>query len=131
MRDNLMLNDIYINESRYFIHLNLLPLSLSLCCVDSAVYLSILCNRLLKEGAKRVFVCASHGSFTKQSIEIIDLSPISKVVITDSIALPTQPQSNKIVQVSIAPLLAKVIRSDMSLAEFNKDSADEDPYEFE
>lgn len=109
--------------------------------LDSAVSLSVMCNRLMKEGAKRVFVCASHGHFTPQALEILELSPITQVVISDSIAITrralaadnssittgnemdlesldhstptTHSITGKVVQVSIAPLLARIIQSDI------------------
>lgn len=79
--------------------------------VDTAGDLSILCRRLKKEGARRVFVVASHGLFTSNSSQLIDLSPVEKVIVTNSITLP-QKRSSKILQVSIAPLLAQVIYSE-------------------
>ena len=44
--------------------------------------LSVLCRRLIKEGAKRVYFCASHGLFTSTSMEMIELSPVEQVVVT-------------------------------------------------
>lgn len=73
--------------------------------VDTATKLSILCRALKKEGAKRVFVCASHGLFSKNSIELIDLSPVEKVIVTDSVPLPNNKYSKKIVQLPVAPLI--------------------------
>lgn len=80
----------------------------------------------MKEGANRVFVCASHGHFDSRSMRLIDLSPVSEVVISDSIALP-EHSTAKIVQLSIAPLLATVIKSDVNSAlfEFNQDNTEE------
>jgi len=74
--------------------------------------LSVLCRRLIKEGAKRVYFCASHGLFTSTSMEMIELSPVEQVVVTDSIPLSaTDDVSPKVVQISLAKLLSKVIRS--------------------
>lgn len=47
--------------------------------VDTAAQLSILCRRIKREGAGRIFICASHGLFTGNSMELIDLSPVEKV----------------------------------------------------
>lgn len=97
--------------------------------IDSALHISILCNRLLKEGANKVTICASHGLFDETSVNLIDISPVSQVIITDSIALPKQ-SSSKIVQLSIAQLIAGVIQSDIShttlLSEFNTEENDDD-----
>jgi ribose-phosphate pyrophosphokinase len=78
--------------------------------------------RLLKEGANKVIICASHGSFDENSMKFIDLSPISQIIVTDSIPLPEKVSTRKIVQLSLAPLLATVISSDFkyrSTSEFN------------
>lgn len=96
--------------------------------IDSAVHISILCNRLLKEGANRVYVAASHGYFDDKSINLINLSPITQMIISDSIPLPENSEnSKKIVQLSIAPLIAKIIQSDAKYAvvEFNPDNEDD------
>ena len=79
--------------------------------LETGVTLSVLCRRLIKEGAKRVFLCSSHGIFSSTSMELIDLSPVTKVVVTDSIPLP-EGASSKIHQVSVGPILAKVIKDD-------------------
>lgn len=79
--------------------------------VDTAGTLSILCRRLIKEGANRVYLCASHGLFTKNSLELIRLSPVEKVVVSDTLPLPSNP-GNKIEQVSVVPLLARLIESE-------------------
>ena len=74
--------------------------------------MSQVCRRLKKEGARRVFVFASHGIFASNSIQLIDLSPVEKVIVTNSIPLPRHKSSPKIEQISIAPLLAKIIYSE-------------------
>lgn len=76
--------------------------------VDSGETVSYIANRVMKEGAKRVFVIASHGVFTDTAIHTIDESPIEKVIVTNSLPAMS-PGSSKVVQVSIAPLLARAI----------------------
>jgi len=80
--------------------------------VDTAGSLSLLCRQLVKEGAKRVFVCASHGLFSEKAMELIDLSPVELVVVSDSLTLP-EMHSPKISQVKIAPMLAKIIETEL------------------
>lgn len=95
--------------------------------IDSAVHLSMLCSRLMKDGARKVYICASHGWFDKNAMDLIDLSQVTQVVVTDSIAMPEKP-SSKIVQLSLAPLLARIIRSDfsyLSTSEFNPDNEED------
>lgn len=95
--------------------------------LDSVVHLTILCNRLLKEGARKVYVCASHGHFDEGSMRLLDISPISQLVISDTIALAPH-STHKIVQISIAQILGTVINSDVksALFEFNQDNTEED-----
>lgn len=91
--------------------------------IDSAVPISIMIRRLVKEGARKIYLCAPHGSFDANSIQLIDLLPITQVIVSDSIPLPAK-SSAKIVQLSIAPLIAKVIQSDLTFctsSEFNSD----------
>ncbi len=58
-----------------------------------------------------MFICASHGLFSEKAMELIDLSPVERVVVTDSVPLPAKC-SPKVAQVSIAPLLARVIETE-------------------
>jgi ribose-phosphate pyrophosphokinase len=67
--------------------------------------------RLVREaGAKEIFVAASHGIFCDQAIEKIENSPISTVVVTDSIPSSVHDQCDKIKVLSIASLLAEAIK---------------------
>lgn len=96
--------------------------------IDSAQHITVLTNRMLKEGARKVYVFASHGLFSDEAVRLIDLSPVTQVVVSNSIPLPKNASSNKIVQLSLASLLAKVIRSDNSYdsnTEFNPDVSEE------
>lgn len=81
--------------------------------VETGVTLSVLCQRLKRLGAKRVFLCAPHGLFTKDSIELINLSPVEAVIVSDSVPLPENiGRHSKIHQVSIATQLAKIIEKE-------------------
>jgi ribose-phosphate pyrophosphokinase len=67
--------------------------------------------RLVREaGAKEIFVAASHGIFCDQAIAKIEKSPISTVVVTDSIPAAVHEQCDKIKVLSIASLLAEAIK---------------------
>ena len=80
--------------------------------LDTAVTLSQLSDQLLEAGAKNIYLCASHGLFTEKSMEIIDsISALKTVVVTDSLPLPKYV-SSKVHQVTIAPMLADVIRAE-------------------
>ena len=81
-------------------------------CVSTGGRLAQLCRVLKKEGAKRIFVCASHGVFSEGTVEMIDLSPVELVLVTDSMPLPSNA-SKKIVQIPMAEPLAKIIESNV------------------
>lgn len=101
--------------------------------VDSARTLSLLSQRLVLAGAEGVYVCASHGLFTDQAVELIEQSPIRQVVISDSMELSPQAQmSPKIAQVRLAPMLAKIVESDGTRHTMDySDNAEDDADEFE
>lgn len=89
--------------------------------VDTAGTLSKLTSRLKNAGAKRVYVCASHGLFSEEGMSTIESSSVDKVVVTNTLPLPLNA-SSKVIQVSVAPMLADVI-----LAEhFRTQSYDDD-----
>jgi len=67
--------------------------------------------RLVREaGAKDIYVAATHGIFCGQAIEKIEKSPISTVVVTDSIPVSVHARCSKIQVLSIASLLAEAIK---------------------
>ena len=76
--------------------------------VDSAGTVCKLADRLKASGASHVYVCASHGIFSNDGMRKIDQSKIDKVVLTNTLPLPDDP-SDKVVQISIGPMLADVI----------------------
>lgn len=76
--------------------------------MDTASTISKLSSNLFNEGAKNIYVCASHGLFTEDSVSKIENSPISRVIVTDSLPLP-KVMSSKIDQIPMAETLAKAM----------------------
>jgi ribose-phosphate pyrophosphokinase len=67
---------------------------------------------LLKErGAERVIACATHPLFSGPAIERLNDSVIERVVVTNTIPLPADLQMDKLVVLSIAPILASALRA--------------------
>jgi ribose-phosphate pyrophosphokinase len=97
--------------------------------VDTGATLANLCHRLKLAGARKVYICAAHGMFTENSMEMIRLSPVERVIVTDSLPLPPNADQ-KIVQVSVAPLLARIIESEY-FASITSRTEDEEIYESE
>ncbi len=67
-------------------------------------------ERLIEEGAERVFAVVTHGVFSDGSMARIDDSPIERLFVTDTIETQPTALSPKIEVVSIAPLLGEAIR---------------------
>jgi len=97
--------------------------------VETAGSLSALCQVLAKEEAKDIYLCAPHGLFTGNSMELVRLSPVKKVIVTDSLPMP-EDVSDKIVQVSVAKYIAKIIEKDCGKYR-KQDIRDEFEYEDE
>ena len=77
--------------------------------VDTAGSLCEGAKALKKLGAKTVLAACSHAVLSKNAVEKINNSDIEKLVITDTIALPPEKQSPKIIVLSMAPSIGDVI----------------------
>ncbi len=62
-----------------------------------------------RQGARKVFVCATHGLFVGGALEKLQAVEVEKVVVTDSVR-PMAEYPRKFEVLSIAPLLAETIR---------------------
>jgi ribose-phosphate pyrophosphokinase len=74
---------------------------------------------LLHRGARAVYACATHPVFAGQAMQKLVQSALAQVVITNTIPLAAEPQSDKIRVLSVAPLLAEAIsriHQDVSLS---------------
>lgn len=61
-------------------------------------------------GAKDIYVAATHGVLCGKAIENLSAAPIKTVTITDTIPLPAERATPKIVVLSVAPLLGEAIK---------------------
>ena len=77
--------------------------------VDTAGSLCEGAKALKRLGAKSVLAACSHAVLSKNAVEKINNSDIEKIVITDTIALPPEKQSPKIVVLSMAKSIGEVI----------------------
>jgi ribose-phosphate pyrophosphokinase len=65
---------------------------------------------LLKErGAAEVYAASTHGIFAGDALDRVGASPISRVLVTDTIPLPKEGARTKIDVITVAPLLAEAI----------------------
>lgn len=68
-------------------------------------------DKLKELGAKKVFAVITHAILSGSAIEHINHSGLDEMVITDTIPLPPEKWCKKIKVLSVAPLLADVIKS--------------------
>lgn len=79
--------------------------------IDTAGTICHAANALKKRGARSVTVYGTHPVLSSNAIEIIEMSEITEVVVTDTIPLSLEAtQCKKIRQLSISAILAETIR---------------------
>jgi ribose-phosphate pyrophosphokinase len=79
--------------------------------IDTAGTLTGAAQALADKGAKRIVACASHGVLSGPAVQRIAASPLTEVVVSDSIPLsPEAKGCPKIKQLSIARLLGEAIK---------------------
>ena len=80
--------------------------------VDTAGTLAKVAEAVQQAGARELLASCSHAVLSGPAMERIEASPISKLIVTDSIPLSEdKKRCKKIVQLSIAELMAKAIRN--------------------
>jgi ribose-phosphate pyrophosphokinase len=65
---------------------------------------------LVAEGAGAIYSCATHGVFSNGALDRIEASPITEVIVTDTIPLPANTNRERITVLSIAPLFGEAIK---------------------
>jgi ribose-phosphate pyrophosphokinase len=65
---------------------------------------------LKTQQAKDIYICATHPVFSDPAVERLKNCPAKEIVVANTIALPPQRRFDKLTILSIAPLLAEVIR---------------------
>lgn len=77
--------------------------------IDTAGTITLAANALKELGATEVYASCTHAVLSGPAIDRINNSAITKLVVLDTIEMPEERQSEKIVQLSIAHLLADAI----------------------
>ena len=78
--------------------------------IDTAGSITKAANVLMEKGAKEVKAMVTHPVLSPPAIERIQNSPLTEVVVTDTIPLPSEKQIPKITVLSVAELLAETIK---------------------
>ena len=77
--------------------------------IDTAGTITLAASALVASGAKEVYACCTHPVLSGPAIERIQNSEIKELVVTNTIALPEEKKIDKIVELSVAPLIAEAI----------------------
>ncbi|QPA33319.1 ribose-phosphate diphosphokinase [Thermaerobacillus caldiproteolyticus] len=77
--------------------------------IDTAGTITLAANALIENGATEVYACCTHPVLSGPAIERIENSKIKELVVTNSIALPAEKKIDKIVELSVAPLIGEAI----------------------
>lgn len=64
---------------------------------------------LLERGAKEVWAMATHGVLSDPAVERLSKSPISRVVLTNTLPLPAEKQFDKVEVLSVAKIIADAL----------------------
>jgi len=79
--------------------------------IDTAGTLTAAAQAVMEKGARAVYACASHGVLSGPAIDRINKSPLTELIITDSI--PPRPDITacaKIKMLSVSRLLAEAVK---------------------
>lgn len=77
--------------------------------IDTAGTITLAANALEENGAKEVYACCTHPVLSGPAIDRIANSKIKELVITNSIQLPEEKRIDKLVELSVAPLIGEAI----------------------
>lgn len=73
--------------------------------VDTAGTLCAGAEALMKAGATEVYAACTHGLLNGNAVDKVNASPIKKLIITNTVKLPEEKRSEKIIQLSVGALL--------------------------
>lgn len=77
--------------------------------IDTAGTITLAANALIENGAKEVYACCTHPVLSGPAIQRINDSTIKELVVTDTIPLGDDKQTDKVKQLSVAPLIGEAI----------------------
>lgn len=78
--------------------------------IDTAGTITLAAQALKDTGATEVFACCTHPVLSGPAIQRIEDSVIKQMIVTDSIDLPKEKLIDKMVQVSVGPLIGDAIK---------------------
>ncbi|KRL60843.1 ribose-phosphate diphosphokinase [Latilactobacillus fuchuensis] len=78
--------------------------------IDTAGTITLAAQALKDAGATEVYACCTHPVLSGPAIQRIEDSVIKQMIVTDSINLPEEKLIDKMVQVSVGPLIGDAIK---------------------
>ena len=78
--------------------------------IDTAGTVTEAARALKNLGARDIYVCATHALLSGPAVERLSAAPIVEVTVTDTVAIPSKRQFDKLKVLSVGELLAKAIR---------------------
>lgn len=88
--------------------------------VDTAGTLIHGCDSLIESGATEVHAAATHPVLSDPAVDRIKNSALQQIVVTNTLPIPSEKEIDKLIVLSIAPLVAQTIK-----AVFEEDSVSE------
>ncbi|TFJ93000.1 ribose-phosphate diphosphokinase [Lentibacillus salicampi] len=77
--------------------------------IDTAGTITLAANALIENGATDVYACCTHPVLSGPAMERINDSKIKELVVTNSIPLSEEKKSDKVTELSVAPLIGEAI----------------------
>jgi ribose-phosphate pyrophosphokinase len=77
--------------------------------IDTASTITKAAEALRAAGAAQVIAAATHGVLSGPAVDRLKNSPISEVVVTNTLPIPPERQIDKLTVLSIAPLVGRAI----------------------
>lgn len=77
--------------------------------VDTGTRIANSAELLKKEDAKDVYAVATHPVLSNGAVERLEQSPITRLIVSDSIVIPEEKQSPKIIELTVSGLIKEAI----------------------
>lgn len=77
--------------------------------VDTGTRIANSAVLLKKEGAKNVYAVATHPVLSKGAVDRIEKAPITNLLVSDSIVIPEEKRSAKIIELTVSDLIKEAI----------------------
>ncbi|MCC3376997.1 ribose-phosphate diphosphokinase [Cohnella sp. REN36] len=77
--------------------------------IDTAGTISLAAQALKEAGAREIYACCTHPVLSGKAMERLESSPLTEIVVTDTIPLRDPGASTKVRVLSVAPLIGEAI----------------------